>query len=289
MTEQKEKLWFVFGGMALIIVGFDVLTGVHYGYNLDGLIMLAAMAVIALGSFLAFFCAYFAVKYANQNLKVAAFLGKALLIVIGGLSAASIITLYFEEKGAAVAAERAQKQTATETDAKLQLQKAAAESEIARLKALEDAAIKLKQSTRSVKVTSTFLERNAAVVGEKKESSPTPTLTETTNAEIEKEKGKVSGVKKWLLEYSRNGIYVVPVIGNIFVFLGMSLALMFAPRSREEMREVAAEAQAEAEALRLKAQQSFRYDPNDNPFKQAARPTSPLPVVKNGRDHSVKQ
>lgn len=237
-TEKNkiDKLAFLYGGLLLFILGFDALMVVHYFKNLSGPALIAVAAIIA-GTFLAIMAAWFCCKpNASTGLKIASFGCKVALIVVGGLSATSIITLYFHEKTEAKALEAARVQTAQKAEAeiaKINAEKQAKieeqNAEIKRLEALKSAVADVRR-TAGAKAASQLVQGSAIPVDLGMRVEPTPSLianAQTLNAR-QAEESDSHTFKAWLLEYSNSGVYYVPTIINLLVFFVLGGFLTFA-------------------------------------------------------------
>lgn len=233
---DREKLAFVFIGLLLFILGFDVLMIVHYVKNLSGPSLIAVASILG-GTFLACMAAWFCCKpKAWLWLKIAAFACKIVLIGVGGLSATAIITLYFHQKNEAKAAEVANVQLAQKTEseiAKLKAQKesrtAEQDAELKRLETLKQAAVELRR-TAGAQAARQFIQQNS---GTATLSTPEPEATPNLVAAAEKVNQQAAKIeeqhtfKAWLLEYADGGVYYVPTAANLLVFIVLSAFLMF--------------------------------------------------------------
>lgn len=235
---NKEKLAFVFIGLLLFILGFDALMIVHYIKNLSGPSLIAIGSIIA-GTFLAFMAAWFCCKpNAPQVLKIAAFSSKIVLIIVGGLSAVAIITLYFHDKAEAKARQSASVQQAAGTEqeiAKMEAKRKAKEAdqkaELDRMNALKQAAIDLRK-VAGARAANNFIEKNSGAIAVAT-PEPTPTVSLIAAAqEVSKTEAKEEErhtFKQWLLEYADGGVYYFPTAANLLVFIGLSGVLLFGP------------------------------------------------------------
>lgn len=243
---QREKLVLVFGGLLLFILGFDALMVVHYVTHLSGPALIAIMSIVA-GTFLAITAAWFGVKENSSFLlKVSAFGSKIALICVGGLCAASIITLYFHERAEGQETQKATVTKAAENQAELAKLEArrkerkdiqdARERQIAEINA---AAVNMKKSGVGPQTIKAFVESSMAglpVVPAEAEATPNLIAdAQAANAATLAAASK-TGFKAWLLEFSDNGVYYVPTITNLFVFILLSGVLLFA-RNGSEAKE----------------------------------------------------
>lgn len=241
-NNKTDKLAFLYGGLLLFILGFDALMVVHYFKNLSGPALIAVAAIVA-GTFLAVMAAWFCCKpKAAQGLKIAAFGCKIALIVVGGLSATSIITLYFHEKTEAKALEVARVQNAQKAEAeiaKINAEKQAKveeqNAEIKRLEALKSAVADVRR-TAGAKAASQLVQGSlmpSDLTGLRAE--PTPSLIANAQSLNQKqsEESEMHTFKAWLLEYSNGGVYYVPTIINLLVFFVLGGFLTFARTEQE--------------------------------------------------------
>lgn len=235
---NREKLAFVFIGLLLFILGFDALMIVHYVKNLSGPSLIAVASILA-GTFLAIYAAWFCCKpNASKPLKLAAFASKIVLIIVGGLSATAIITLYFHQKAQAKAAEAVNLKEATHGQAQIaviQAQSAAntqqMEGRRQQIAQIEATATNLQKTLGRAAARKFVEEEMAKLPPVAPSATPTPDLLATAqavnDAEVKKEESHT--VKAWLLEYADSGVYYVPTIANLFVFIGLCAFLMFGP------------------------------------------------------------
>lgn len=234
---KLEKLTFVFVGLLLFILGFDVLMIVHYVKNLSGMSLVAIASIVA-GTFLAFMAAWFCLKpNATTLLKAAAFSSKVILILVGGLSATSIITLYFHEKEEVSArqiqsvkdAERAEAEIAR-IDAEKKARLAESDAQIKQIEALKQAAMELRK-TAGRNVARELIRSTALPVIQEpaKEPESRPALLAAVrDGQAQQARDDQSHTfKAWLLDYSKGGVYYVPTIVNILVFIVLGGFLTF--------------------------------------------------------------
>jgi hypothetical protein len=252
---SKEKYAFIFVGLFLFVLGFDVLMIVQYCKNLSSPALIAAASIVA-GTILAAMSAWFCVREQRNDKgehlerplarKISAFCGKVLLICVGGLSSTAIITLYFHQKAEAREQQARNQENAAKTDAdilKLNAQKQAAiehqQLEIKRINALKDAAADLMRQTGSASAARALVEKNtpgegtatAAIAPIPTPTPPTATSAAIAQAEAQQKAEQKGTFKQWLLEHADSGIYYAPTIANLTVFIGLSLVLMFVPVS----------------------------------------------------------
>lgn len=234
---KTDKLAFLYGGLLLFILGFDVLMVVHYFKNLSGPSLIAVASIVA-GTFLAIMAAWFCCKVnAAQGLKIAAFGCKIALIVVGGLSATSIITLYFHEKTEAKALEITRVQNAQKAEAeiaKINAEKdakvAEQNAEIKRLEALKAAVADVRR-TAGAKAASQLVQGSvmmSELPGMKPDHSQSLVSTAQSLNQKQSEESEMHTFKAWLLEYSNGGVYYVPTIVNLLVFFVLGGFLTFA-------------------------------------------------------------
>ncbi len=235
---QREKLVLVFGGLLLFILGFDALMVVHYVTHLSGPALIAIMSIVA-GTFLAITAAWFGVKENSSFLlKVSAFGSKIALICVGGLCAASIITLYFHERAEGLKAQETTVSKAAENQADLAKREArrkeiqqiqdSREKQIAEINA---AAVNMRKNSVGPQTIKAFVESSmAGLPVVPAEAEATPNLIADAHAANAAATAAASktGFKAWLLEFSDNGVYYVPTITNLFVFILLSGVLLFA-------------------------------------------------------------
>lgn len=247
---QREKLILVFGGLLLFILGFDALMGVHYITHLSGPALIAIMSIVA-GTFLAIVAAWFSIKKdSSLLLRVAAFGSKIALICVGGLCSASIITLYFHERAEGQKTQEATVTKAAENQAELAKLEArrkekkdiqdARERQIAEINA---AAVNMRRSGVGPQAVKAFVENGMAglpIVPAEVEATPNlVAAAEATNKAKMVAESK-TGFKAWLLEFSDNGVYYVPTVTNLGVFILLSGVLLFggiASTTKKEAKE----------------------------------------------------
>lgn len=241
-NKKIDKLAFLYGGLLLFILGFDVLMIVHYFKNLSGPSLIAVASIVA-GTFLAIMAAWFCCKpTATTGLKIASFGCKVALIIVGGLSATSIITLYFHEKAEAKALEVARVQGAQKAEveiAKINAEKAAKieeqNAEIKRLEALK-AAVADVRKTAGARAASQLVQGSVMpsdLTGIRVESTPSLISNAQALNAKQAEDEEMHTFKAWLLEYSEGGVYYVPTLANLLVFITLGGFLVFA-RSEQE-------------------------------------------------------
>lgn len=248
---QREKLILVFGGLLLFILGFDALMGVHYITHLSGPALIAIMSIVA-GTFLAIVAAWFSIKKdSSLLLRVAAFGSKIALICVGGLCSASIITLYFHERAVGQKTQEATVTKAAENQADLAKQEArrkeikeiqeARERQIAEINA---AAVNMRKNGVGPQTIKAFVESSMAglpVVPAEVEATPNLVAdAQAANAAALLAAASKTGFKAWLLEFSDNGVYYVPTVTNLGVFILLSGVLLFggiASTTKKEAKE----------------------------------------------------
>lgn len=234
---KLEKLTFVFVGLLLFILGFDILMIVHYIKNLSGMSLIAIGSILA-GTFLAVMAAWFCLKpNATTSLKLVAFTCKVALILVGGLSATSIITLYFHEKEEAAARQVQAVKDATRTEAEIarieaekKAKLAETDAQIKQIEALKQAAMELRK-TAGTAAAKELIRATSVVPLETPTPAPEqrPALLASVQADHEQQAKEAEShtFKAWLLEYVRGGVYYVPTIANILVFIGLGAFLTF--------------------------------------------------------------
>lgn len=233
---NTEKLAFVFIGLLLFILGFDALMGVHYIKNLSGPALIAIASIVA-GTFLACMAAWFCCKpNAPTYLKIASFSAKVLLILVGGLSATAVITLYFHKAAEAKTQQIKMVERAAETEQELAKKAAdnkaredAQKRELDRINTLKDAALQLRK-VAGARAANSFIEKNSTGITT---ATPQPDATPGFIAaaqgigEAQAKEEEKHTFKQWLLEYADSGIYYVPTMANLLVFIGLSGVLLF--------------------------------------------------------------
>lgn len=234
---QREKLILVFGGLLLFILGFDALMMVHYVTHLSGPALIAIMSIVA-GTFLAIVAAWFSIKKdSSLLLKVAAFGSKIVLICVGGLCAASIITLYFHERAQGISTQQATVSKAAENQADLAKaearRKEIKEIEAAResgIQKINAAAVQMRRNGIGPQAIKEFVTQGMEGLPKvPAQAEATPDLVadaQAMNAATVAATSK-TGVKAWLLEFSDNGVYYTPTIANLGVFILLSGVLLF--------------------------------------------------------------
>lgn len=236
-NNKTDKLAFLYGGLLLFILGFDALMVVHYFKNLSGPALIAVAAIVA-GTFLAIMAAWFCCKpKASTGLKIASFGCKIALIVVGGLSATSIITLYFHEKTEAKALEITRVQNAQKAEAeiaKINAEKdakvAEQNAEIKRLEALK-AAVADVRKTAGARAAGQLVQGSvmmSELPGMKPDHSQSLVSTAQGLNQKQAEDAEAHTFKAWLLEYANGGVYYVPTIMNLIVFIVLGGFLVFA-------------------------------------------------------------
>lgn len=241
---QREKLILVFGGLLLFILGFDALMIVHYVTHLSGPALIAIVGIVA-GTFLAIVAAWFCCKKDSPfHLIAAAFGSKIVLICVGGLCATAIVTLYFHEKSEAKSQQEATVSKAA--DSQIDLAKAEARrKEIAQIndarerqiQQINEAANRMRRNGIGPQAVKSFIESSMTglpTVPAQIEATPNLVANaEALNAAKKVEESK-SGFKAWMLEFADNGIYYVPTVANLGVFILLSGVLLFSGITKKQ-------------------------------------------------------
>lgn len=254
---QREKLILVFGGLLLFILGFDALMIVHYVTHLSGPALIAIVGIVA-GTFLAIIAAWFCCKKDSPfHLIAAAFGSKIVLICVGGLCATSIITLYFHERSEAKHQQEATVSKAADNQADLAKaearRKEIAEVSAARERQIEKinaAAVQMKRTGVGPQAIKSFVDTSmAGLPSVPAQTEATPDLVATAEAQNAAKRADESktGFKAWMLEFADNGIYYVPTVANLGVFVLLSGVLLFSGVIRRQSAEVKSEFPKELE------------------------------------------
>lgn len=233
---QRAKLILVFGGLLLFILGFDVLMIVHYVTHLSGPALIAIMSIAA-GTFLAIVAAWFGCKNDSPfALKISAFVSKIVLICVGGLSAASIITLYFHEGAEQKTTQAANISQAQQSQTDLAKAEEARKTRLAfeesrskQIREINESAANMRKNGISQETINELVKKSMDGLppAPTPETAATPNLVATAQAVNAAQVNQSSGFKAWLLEFADSGIYYVPTIANLLVFIVLSGVMLF--------------------------------------------------------------